>query len=241
MRSDFRFDILEVTRYKEAELNQDLFDRVLGEGVATTEDEFKEKVEEMLVSQFKPSVDHLFIHEARDLIVEKMGDVKFPDEFLKNWLMKSDVNRTAEEVEEDYPKILEDLKFHVAKQQIIDENDIKVEFSDIEAIAEEVARAQFAQYGMTNLPADVLQNYAKSLLEKEESVRSLYDRATENKLINWLKEHVTVIEKEVFTEEFNTLMEEHSHAHGEGAHDEGEDAHDEGEGAHDEGEDTHDA
>ncbi len=241
VRSDFRFDILEVTRYKEAELNQDLFDRVLGEGVATTEDEFKEKVEEMLVSQFKPSVDHLFIHEARDLIVEKMGDVKFPDEFLKNWLMKSDENRTAEEVEEDYPKILEDLKFHVAKQQIIDENDIKVEFSDIEAIAEEVARAQFAQYGMTNLPADVLQNYAKSLLEKEESVRSLYDRATENKLINWLKEHVTVIEKEVFTEEFNTLMEEHSHAHGEGAHDEGEDAHDEGEGAHDEGEDTHDA
>ena len=85
-----------------------------------------------------------------------------------------------------------------------------------------MARAQFAQYGMTNLPDDVLQNYAKSLLEKEESVRDLYDRATENKLIDWLKEHVTVIEKEVFTEEFNQVMEEHAHIHGEGSHEEHE-------------------
>jgi trigger factor len=219
--SDFRFDILEVTRYKEAEINQELFNKVLGEGAATTEEEFKTKVEEMLVTQFKPSADHLFIHEARDLIVEKMSDVEFPDEFLKNWLMKSSEERTLEEVEADYPKILEDLKFHVAKQKIVEENDIKVEFSDIEALAEEVARAQFAQYGMTNLPADVLKNYSKSLLEKEESIRDLYDKATENKLIDWLKEHVTVIEKEVFTEEFNKLMSEHAHHHGEGhEHDE---------------------
>lgn len=231
--SDFRFDILEVTRYKEAEMNQELFNKVLGEGAATTEEEFKAKVEEMLVTQFKPSADHLFIHEARDLIVEKMGDVEFPDEFLKNWLMKSSEERTLEEVEADYPKILEDLKFHVAKQKIVEENDIKVEFSDIEALAEEVARAQFAQYGMTNLPADVLKNYSKSLLEKEESIRDLYDKATENKLIDWLKEHVTVVEKEVFTEEFNNLMSEHSHHHGEGhEHDE------EGSELHDETEDT---
>ncbi len=226
IHSDFRFDILEVTRYREAEMNQELFDRVLGEGVATTEEGFKAKVEEMLVAQFKPSVDHLFIHEARDLIVEKMSDVEFPDEFLKNWLMKSDENRSTEEIETDYPKILEDLKFHVAKQKIVDENDIKVEFTDIEALAEEVARAQFAQYGMTNLPADVLQNYTKSLLEKEESIRNLYDRATENKLIDWLKEHVTVIDKEVFTEEFNTLMNEHAHLHGEGGHEGEEHTHD---------------
>lgn len=216
--SEFRFDILEVTRYKEAELNQELFDRVLGEGVATTEEEFKSKVEEMLVAQFKPNADHLFIHEARDLIVEKMADVVFPDEFLKNWLLKSDENRTAEEVNEDYPKILEDLKFHVAKQKIVEENDINVEFSDIEALAEDVARSQFAQYGMTNLPADVLQNYTKSLLEKEETIRNLFEKATENKLIDWLKENVTVIEKEVTTKEFNELMEAHSHVHGEHDH-----------------------
>ncbi len=220
VQSDFRFNILEVTRYKEAELNQKLFDQILGEGEATSEEEFRQKIEEMIIAQFKPNIDHLFIREARDIIVEKMSDVVFPDEFLKKWLLKSDENRTAEEIEKDYPKILEDLKFHVAKQKIVEENDIKVEFSDIEELAEDVARAQFAQYGMTNLPKDVLQNYSKNLLEKEETVRNLYDRAVDNKLIDWLKEHVTVIDKNVTTEEFNQLMEAHSNLHAGEEHEE---------------------
>lgn len=211
--SDFRFDIAEVTRYKEAELNQEQFDKVLGEGAADSEEQFREKIEAMMIAQFKPNVDHLFIHEARDLIVEKMSDVVFPDELLKKWLLTTDKNRTPEEVEEDYPDILEDLKFYVAKQKIVDENDIKVEVADVEAMAVEVARSQFAQYGMTNLPADVLQNYAKGLLEKEETVRSLYEQATENKLIEWLTEHVTLVEKSVTTKEFAELVEEHSRSH----------------------------
>ncbi|MEA4918415.1 trigger factor [Proteiniphilum sp.] len=217
VNSDFRFDINEVTRYKEAEMNQELFDKVLGEGVVTTEEEFRSKVETELVKQFKPDVDHLFIHEVRDLIVKMMEEVTFPDELLKRWLLAADEKRTADEIEKDFPKILEDLKFHVARQKIVEENEIKVEFSDIEALATEVARAQFAQYGMTNLPADVLQNYTKSLLEKEETVRNLFDRATENKIIDWLKENVTVIEKEITSKDFNELMSGHMHQHDEHA------------------------
>ncbi len=223
INSDFRFDIKEVTRYKEAEMNQELFDKVLGEGVATTEEEFRTKVGEELVKQFKPDVDHLFIHEARDLIVKMMEEVTFPDELLKRWLLEADEKRTAEEIEEDFPKILEDLKFHVARQKIVEENEIKVDFTDIEALATEVARAQFAQYGMTNLPADVLQNYTKSLLEKEETVRNLFDRATENKLIDWLKENVTVIEKEISSKDFSELMSGHMHQHGEHTEEHGHD------------------
>lgn len=226
INSDFRFDLKEVTRYQEAEMNQELFDRILGEGVATSEEEFRTKVEAELAKQYKPDTDHLFIHEARDLIVKMMDDVTFPDELLKRWLLEADEKRTAEEIEEDFPKILEDLKFHVARQKIVEENDIKVEFTDIQALAEQVARAQFAQYGMTNLPADVLQNYTKSLLEKEETVRNLFDRATEDKIIDWLKENVAVIEKEISSKEFSELMAGHMHQHGEGgdahSHDEHE-------------------
>lgn len=215
INADFRFDIREVTRYQEAELNQELFDRVLGEGVVSSEEEFRTKIAEELGNQFKPDADHLFIHEARDIIVEKMKEVQFPDTFLKRWLLESSEEKTAEQVEEDYPRILEDLKFHIAKQKIVEANDIKVEFQDIEALATEVAKAQFARYGMTNLPADVLQNYTKSLLEKEESVQNLLDRATEDKIIGWLKENVTVIEKEISSKDFNEMMSEHSHVHGE--------------------------
>ena len=210
---DYRFEIKEVTRYQEAEIDQELFDKVLGEGVATSEEDFREKVSAELTRQFKPSVDHLFIHQARDLIVEKMQEVSFPDEFLKRWLLETSEERTPEQLEEDYPKILDDLKFHIAKQKIVEENELKVEYQDIEALAAEVAKAQFAQYGMTNLPADVLQNYTKSLLEKEETVQNLVERATEDKVIDWLKANVTVVEKEIYSKEFNDLMSEHSHTH----------------------------
>lgn len=208
INSDFRFDIKEVTRYEEAEMNQELFDKVLGEGVVSSEEEFKSKIAEMLNNQFKPNADYLFIRDARELILKKMDEVKFPDEFLKRWLLQSDENKSAESVEESYPKLLNDLKYMIARDKIVKDNDIKIENEDIEALATEVARAQFAQYGMTNLPDDVLQNYAKSLLEKEETVRNLYDRAVENKVIDWFKQTVKVNEKEVTSEEFNKLLQE---------------------------------
>ena len=212
---DFRFDINEVTRYKEAELDQELFDRVVGEGVVTSEEEFRTKVQEQILKQFKPGADHLFIHEMRDKIVEMMADIEFPEEFLKNWLIESNEGKNEEQIVKDFPLILNDLKFQVFKQKVIEENEIKIEFKDIEALAIEVARAQFAQYGMSNLPDDVLQNYSKSLLEKEETIQNLYEKATEEKVIEWLKKNVNVVDKTVSSEEFNKIMSEHSHEHGE--------------------------
>jgi trigger factor len=149
-----------------------------------------------------------------------MKDVAFPDEFLKRWLLETSSQRTPEQLEEDFPRILEDLKFHIAKQKIMEENELRVEYEDVEALATEVARAQFAQYGMTNLPADVLQNYTKSLLEKEETLQNLVEQATDNKVIEWLKANVTVVEKEIYSKEFNDLMSEHSHSHQEEAQEE---------------------
>ena len=210
---DFRFDINEITRYKEAELNQELFDRVVGEGVVTTEEEFRTKVQEQILKQFKPGADHLFIHEMRDKIVEKMAEVEFPEEFLKRWLIESNEGKNEEDIVKDFPLVLDDLKFQIFKQKVIEENEIKIEFKDIEALAIEVARSQFAQYGMSNLPDDVLQNYSKSLLEKEETIQNLYEKATEEKVIEWLKKNIKVIEKTVSSDEFNKIMSEHSHHH----------------------------
>ncbi len=212
---DFRFDINEVTRYQEAELNQELFDRVVGEGAVASEEEFRAKVQEQILKQFKPGADHLFIHEMRDKIVEKMADIEFPEEFLKSWLLESNEGKNEEKIVEDFPLILDDLKFQIFKQKVIEENEIKIEFKDIEALAIEVARAQFAQYGMSSLPDDVLQNYSKSLLEKEETIQNLYEKATEEKVIEWLKTNINIVEKTVDSEEFNKIMSEHSHEHGE--------------------------
>ena len=203
--SDFRFKIKEITRLKEAELNQELFDRFLGPGVASTEEEFRAKLEEITLLPIKPNVDYLFLIEAKELILNKMEGVAFPDEFLKKWLADRE-DKTPESVEENYPEVLKDLKFHIAKEKIIETNDIKVEKEDLEAIAAEAARAQFAQYGMNNLPEAMLKQYVNETLSDKEKIRGIYDRAVENKLIEWLKGTVTITNKEVSIEEFSNVL-----------------------------------
>lgn len=134
--------------------------------------------------------------------------MQFPDAFLKRWLLTSDAERTPESIEEDYPKIIEDLKFHLIKEQIVKDNDIKVEAADVQEYARRATKSQFAQYGMANIPDDLLENYAQEMMKKEETVRGLVDKAVEDKLIVVLKEKLTLDPKEVTVEEFQNLFQE---------------------------------
>lgn len=208
INSDFSFEIKEITRYEEAEMNQDLFDKILGEGVATSEEEFKAKVRESLNEQHMPNSDYLFMRNVRELFLEKTKDVKFPEEFLKRWLLLSDDKKTPESVEEEYPRLIEDLKFYITKEKIVKEQDIKIENEEIEALAIEVAKAQFAQYGMSNVPEESLKGYVKSMLENEDSLRNLYDRLTERKLIEWLRNTIKVTDKTVTSTELNDMLKD---------------------------------
>ena len=203
--SDFQFTINEITRFKEAELNQEMFDKVLGEGVVSDEESFRNKIEESLNKQFEPDADYFFMKEAKKAMMEKLQDVEFPEKFLKKWLKLTNENATEDLIENDFPNILNDIKYQLAKEQIIKDNDIKTEPSDVQELATQVAQAQFAQYGMSNLPVEMLQDYVKRMLEKEETVNGLFARVVENKIAAWLKENVSLDEKEVTSEEFSKI------------------------------------
>lgn len=204
---DFKFRIQEITRYKEAEINQELFDKIYGEGVVKSEDELKAKIKEEITAQMAPESDYKFLLDAKDLFLKKTKDVVFPDAFLKRWLVASNPERTPESLETDYPKIIDDLRFHLVKEQIVKEKEIKVEYEDIKEYAHRVARMQFAQYGMANVPDDLLNNYAEEMLKKEDHVRNLIDRAVEDKVVAAIKEMVTLQSKEITMEEFHKLIE----------------------------------
>lgn len=206
--SDFQFKINEITRFKEAELNQELFDKVLGEGVVSDEETFRNKIEESLNMQFVPDTDYFFMKEAKKVMLEKLQDAEFPEEFLKKWLKLTNENATEELIANDFPNILNDIKYQLAKEKIVKDNDIKTEPSDVQELATQVAQAQFAQYGMSNLPVEMLQDYVKRMLEKEETVNGLFARVVENKIAAWLKENVSIDEKEITTEEFSKITEQ---------------------------------
>lgn len=204
---DFSFEITEITRHQKADMNQELFDKVFGEGVVTSEEEFKNKIKEALTDQFTPQSDYKFLLDAREVLVQKAGEMKFADDMLKRWLVATNENTTAEKIEEDFPKMIEDLKYQLIKENLVKSNNLKVEDADIEAFAKRVAQAQFAQYGMLSVPEDVLANYAKDMLKNKQTLQNIIDRAVEEKLAAWLKEQVELDVKEVSTEEFGKLFE----------------------------------
>ncbi|MBN2660910.1 MAG: trigger factor [Tannerellaceae bacterium] len=204
---DFSFEIAEITRHKEAELNEELFTRVFGEGVVSTAEEFTNKIKESLAEQFAPESDFKFLSDAKDLLVAKAGELAFPVAILKRFMLAQDERKTAESIDEDFPKVIEDLKFHLIKEKLVKENNLKVEESDITEFGKRVAKAQFAQYGMISVPEDVLDNYAKDMLKNKETLRNVIDRAVEEKLSSWLKEQVKLDVKEVSAEDFGKLAE----------------------------------
>ncbi|GHV09629.1 trigger factor [Bacteroidia bacterium] len=206
-QGDFTFTVTEITRYREAELGTELYDQIYEPGTVKTEDELKARVKETIAAQLAPEGDYKFLLDAKAALEEKAKDIQFPDAFLKRWLLANDKKRTKESVDADYPKILEDLKFQLIKDNLVKENDIKIEKDDVEAQAVAAARAQFAQYGMTNVPDQLLKNYVQEMLKKQETVQNLINRALEDKLVAVLKEQVTLKPKEVTIEEFEKLFE----------------------------------
>ena len=204
---DFSFEIKEVTRHANAELNQELFDKVFGKDVVTSEEEFKNKIREALAEQFTPQSDFKFLTDARDLLVQKAGELSFADDLLKRWLLAADEKNTKEKIDEEYPHIVEDLTYQLILEKLVVDNGLKVENADLEDFAKRVAKAQFAQYGMLSVPEDVLGNYAKDLLKNKQTFQNIFNRAMEEKMAGWLKEQIELDVKEVTLDEYNKLME----------------------------------
>lgn len=204
---EFNFEVTEVTRYKEAELDQELFDKIFGEGNVKSDAEFREKVKDAIAEQFAPDSDYKFLLDAKELLEKKAGELQFPDAFLRRWLIASGKDRTEAELEESYPKIIDDLKFHLIKEQIVKDNELKIEETDVKSVAMQAARAQFAQYGMMGLPDAMVENYANDMLKNQESARNLVDRAMEIKIIDFLKQTLGLKEESIALDDFRKFFE----------------------------------
>nr|WP_302831550.1 trigger factor [uncultured Bacteroides sp.] len=207
MKSNFSYQVEEITRFVEGELNQEIFDQVFGKDVVTSEEEFRTKVKEVVAGQFMADTDYKFLIDARKMLEEKVGKLEFPDALLKRIMRLNNPDKDEKFVEDNYDKSIEELIWHLIKEQLVKANDIKVEQEDIVNMAKEATRAQFAQYGMLSVPEEILENYSKEMLKKKESVEGLVNRVVETKLAAALKSQVKLNNKTVSAEEFNKMFE----------------------------------
>lgn len=206
MKADFSFQVEEITRFKEAEINQDLFDQVLGKDAVKSEEEFRAQVKGALESQFAADSNYKFMIDVRKYLTDKVGQLQFPDALLKRVMKLNNRDKDDKFIEENYPKSIEELTWHLIKEQLVKAYNIKVEQDDVLETAKGVTKMQFAQYGMTNVPEDVLTRYAQDMLKKKEQVDGLVSRCVENKLGAAIKQVVKLNEKSVSLEEFNKLF-----------------------------------
>ena len=206
LESNFSFQITEIQRFVKAELNQELFDQVFGEGTVKSEDEFRAKIAEGLKPQLEANSDYKFMLDVRTYCENKVGELTWPDELLKRIMLLNNKDKGEDFVEKNYAESIKQLEWHLIKEQLVKANEIKIEDADVKAAAIEMARMQFAQYGMTNVPDEYVENYANELLKKREAVDNFVERAIDVKLAAALKSTVTLNNKEVTLDEFNEMM-----------------------------------
>ena len=206
--SDFSYQINEIRHFQPAELNQQLFDRVFGEGTVKDEKAFREKIAETIKPQLQGNSDYKFLIDLRAYMEKKVGEVAFPEALLKRVMLQNNKDKDADYVEKNFEGSIKELKWHLIKEQLVAANQIKVEDADVKAVAKDAIRQQFAQYGMSNVPDDVLENYAAEQLKKRENIDGFVDRAVDQKLVETLKTVVKLTKKEVSLVDFNKTMQE---------------------------------
>ena len=207
MNSDFSFQVTEIRHFQPAEVNQALFDRVFGEGNVKDEKAFREKIAEQLKAQFVGSSDYKFMQDVRAHLEKKVGKLELPEALLKRVMLQNNKDKGADFVEQNFEGSIKELAWHLIKEQIVAAQEIKVEDEDVKRVAKDAIRAQFAQYGMANMPDDVVENYAEEQLKKRENIDNFVDRAVDLKLTEKLKTVVKLDEKTVTLDEFNKMME----------------------------------
>ncbi len=206
--ADFSFQITEIKRFVKHAVDQALFDNVYGEGNVKDEKEFREKIAEGLANQLVNDSDYKFLLDLRAYCENAAGELTFPDELLKRIMKAKNKDKDDEYVEKNYAASIKELTWHLIKEKLVRAHDIKIDDNDILETAREAARAQFAQYGMTNVPAEYIDNYAQEMMKKQEHKDALVERSIDRKLVAALKSVVSLDKKEISIDEFNKMMEE---------------------------------
>ena len=208
LTADFSYQVTEISRFTKAEVNQALFDGVFGDGAVKSEEEFRARIAEGLKGQLAADSEYKFLQDVRKYTEDKVGELTFPEALLKRVMINNNKDKGEEYVEKNFEGSIRELKWHLIKEQLVSAAGIKIDDNDVKGVAVEAARAQFAQYGMNNVPDEYLQNYADEMLKKRENVDGLVDRAIDRKLTEALKNTVKLDVKSVTLDEFNKMMGE---------------------------------
>ena len=205
---DFSYQITSVQHFEKHAVDQELFDLTFGKDAVKDEKEFREKIAEGLKAQLALDSDMKFLMDVRKYAEDKVGQLTYPDSLLKRIMKQNNKDKDQEFIDKNYEPSIKELSWSLIRSKIAVAFGVKIEDEDVKSAAREMAKAQFAQYGMSNVPQEYVDNYADELLKKKEAQQQFVDRAIDAKLVEALKGVVTLNKKSVSLDEFNKMMGE---------------------------------
>ena len=208
---EYILTVSDIKRTKPAEINQELFDKVFGKDAVKTREEFDKKVKETIAENYDRETENLLNRDLVDSLVEKTK-FELPDEFLKNWLLLSNEGKiTQEQIDKEYDLYTKDLRFNLIKNKIAEANqeDIKVEHTDVMDYTKKMIAEQFGAYGMADQLGENMDSFAQNYLQGEngENYRKVYEEMLNKRVLDFIKDKITIKEKKVDLDGFKKAVD----------------------------------
>ncbi|WP_259016254.1 trigger factor [Emticicia fluvialis] len=209
MAGEFEFTVEKITRVAAADIDQEFFDKALGEGKVSNEEEFRAEIRNIVKENYDRESNYLLDFEVEKTLLNNIH-IELPDAFLKDWLLIINEGKfTAEDIDKDYDAFARGLRMDLIRNEVAANNEIKLEYNDIVDEVKAEMRNYFGAYSYEGLE-DIIDNMARKTLKenKDNAVRKYTDRAFGKKVREFLKANLTVEKKTVQVDEFNKIAEE---------------------------------
>ena len=206
LAADVTFTIDEVVAHEPAELNQELFDKLFGEGIINSEDELKAKIKADAEKQLATQAENKLLNDVQDFLVE---NTKFdlPKEFLIKWLQTAGEKQlSAEEAEIEFNRSEKGLRFQMIEGKAMSQNNIPLNFEDLKAYTSKMIRQQMAQYGQTNPTDAEVEGIVARILSNQDEVKRMSEQVVAEKLLQLFIEKANPTTKQVTYDEFVKAM-----------------------------------
>ncbi len=205
IKPEFELEITKIRQFANPEINEEFFQTAFPEGNVKTKEEFDAYIDAQIEKETARECDYMFASNVRNFMLEKAA-LAMPTEFLKRWLYTINEGKfTMEDIEKDFDSFIKMFSWNYIQRQIITAEKITVSEEEAAAEAKDLAAMQFAQYGMPNAPEDMLENFAKNILENKDQKQHIYEKLYEQKVIAYVRSKVKVTEKAVSADEFAEL------------------------------------
>ena len=213
LNRNFKLEVTSIKRFINSELNQQLFDKVFGEGEVKSEEEFRERLKGSLENYYKGESDHMFEHELDHLIQDK-HNFDLPEEFLKKWLMENNPDTfTPENIDEKFNTEAKGLRYTLLRNKVLADNNVEISKEDVDNMSMAYSADMIRRYGIPNPDEALVRRVAEGNLKEEGYMSRMSDMVAQRKFIELVRTMVTPLEKRVSVEEFYEILNKHNHEH----------------------------